>query len=815
MNSKKTQVLQKVIIIEAYFKEVRKLNEKTLRVLEYNKILNLLLEKAESKLGKELVKEVKPLTNKREIDSLLEETDEALSILIQRGNPPLYGIHNISAEIKRVEMGGSLIPAGLLKISDSLRVSRGLKSFIKESKSDKSPSYPMVEGLVGALRVYKDIEDEINNAIINENEISDNASSNLRSIRRQIINKNDAVRDKLNSIINSQSNKKYLQDSIVTMREGRYVIPVKQENRGSIPGLVHDISSSGATAFVEPMAVVELNNQLRELEVKEREEIEKILADLSNMVAGISDSILENQYILQRLDFIFAKGKLALDMKATKPILNERGYINLKQARHPLLDVKNVIPIDIYLGDEFTTLVITGPNTGGKTVTLKTVGLFTLMAQSGLHIPADYNSEIGVFNQVFADIGDEQSIEQSLSTFSSHMTNIVDILNNVETNSLILFDELGAGTDPTEGAALAMSILDYILTRKLRCIATTHYSQLKLYALTTENVRNASVEFNVETLRPTYRLLIGVPGKSNAFEISKRLGLQDYIIDYARELISQENIEFEDVLQAIERDRIETEQNREEAERLKSEIQMLKEDLSKEKDKTKEMRDKIIQKAKEEARDILKNAKLESDLVISELRDISNEVGKERNKRIQEAKDMLSSKLDQINSSISQDVLDVKSNKPPKNLKVGETVEVLSLNQKGEVLTLADESGNVLIQIGIMKVSVHISTLRRSKLDEEKHQKKSKTIISSKSKHIKNEIDLRGRNIEEAILELDKYIDDSYIAGLKEIYIIHGKGTGALREGLQGYFRQHKLIKSHRVGKYGEGGTGVTVLEIK
>ncbi|MDR7870384.1 MAG: endonuclease MutS2 [Tissierellaceae bacterium] len=792
------------------------MNEKTLRVLEYNKIINLLLEKAESQLGKDLVKKIEPLNDKEEINALLQETDEALSIIIQRGNPPLYGIHNIAPEAKRTEMGGSLTPGGLLKVSDSLRVSRGLKNFIKENKNDKSPNYPIVEGLVESLRVFKNIEDEINNAIINDNEISDNASSTLKSIRRQIISKNDAVKDKLNSIINSQSSKKYLQDSIVTIREGRYVIPVKQENRGNIPGLVHDISSSGATAFVEPMAVVELNNQLRELEVKEREEIERILAELSSLVAVEAESIIENQQILQRLDFIFAKGKLALDLKATKPILNDVGYINIKQGRHPLLDVKNVVPTDVYIGDEFTSLIITGPNTGGKTVTLKTVGLFTLMAQSGLHIPADYNSEIAVFNQVFADIGDEQSIEQSLSTFSSHMTNIVDILNNIEQNSLVLFDELGAGTDPTEGAALAMSILDYLLKMNVRCIATTHYSQLKLYALTTENVRNASVEFSIETLRPTYRLLIGVPGKSNAFEISKRLGLQDYIIDYAKELVSQENIEFEDVLQAIERDRVETEQKRQEAERHEREIEKLREELAVEKDKTRNMRDKILQNAKEEARDILKNAKLESDLIISELRDISHEVGKERNKRIQEAKDMLSSKINDVDSSISKDVLNVKSNKPPKNLKIGETVDVLSLNQKGEVLTLPDESGNVFVQIGIMKVNVHISTLRRSNShDNEKTKEKSKTIISSKSKHIKNEIDLRGKNIEEAILELDKYIDDSYIAGLKEVYVIHGKGTGALREGLQSYFRHHRLIKSHRVGKYGEGGMGVTVLEIK
>lgn len=792
------------------------MNNKTLNTLEYNKIVKLLLEKTESELGRKKASEIKPIANKDKAEYLLMETGEALSLLIKRGNPPLYGIHSIKHELKRIEMGGSLSPGSLLKISDSLRVARGLRKYIREDESDKVSSYPIIEGLVGNLMTFKSIEDEINNAIINENEISDNASSALRNIRRQIIGKNTAIRDKLNSIINSQANKKYLQDSIVTMREGRHVIPVKQENRGKVPGLVHDISSSGATVFVEPMAVVELNNELRELEIREREEIERILQELSNMVGEVAENIKGNQSILQDLDFIFAKGKLALDMNATRPILNSRGYINIKKGRHPLLEPKSVVPISVYLGDEFTSLIITGPNTGGKTVTLKTVGLLTLMGQSGLHIPADYNSEIAVFDQVFADIGDEQSIEQSLSTFSSHMTNIVDILENVDKNSLILFDELGAGTDPTEGAALAMSILDNLLNLDVRTIATTHYSQLKLYALTTEGVKNASVEFDVETLRPTYRLSIGIPGKSNAFEISKRLGLQDYIIEYAKDLISKENIEFEDVLKSIEEDRIKAEEKRYEAEKLNLEIEKLRQDLALEKDKTRNMRDKIIQEAKEEARSILKNAKEESDLIISEIRDISFEIDREKNRRIHDAQNMLKDRIKDVDESLSENILNVKSKKPPKNLKIGETVEVLSLNQTGQVLSLPDESGNVNIQIGIMKVNVHISTLRRAVSEERDRAKfKSKTIMSSKSQTIKNEIDLRGKNIEEAILDLDKYLDDVYISGLKEVFVIHGKGTGALREGLQSYFKRHRIIKSFRVGKYGEGGAGVTVLEIK
>lgn len=792
------------------------MNVKTLKTLEYNKIIDLLLQKTESELGKNKIKEIKPLTNIEDIEYLQRETEEAYTLLIKRGTPPLYGIHSIAPEVKRAEIGGALSPGGLLKISDSLRVSRGLKNYIRETKEDKVSDYPIIERLVEDLRVFKHIEDEINNAIISENEISDNASSTLRSIRRQIISKNESVKDKLNSIINSQTNKKYLQDSIVTIREGRYVIPVKSENRGNVPGLVHDMSGSGATLFIEPMAVVQLNNELRELELKEREEIERILRELSNLVAVEAEGIANNQKILQEMDFIFAKGKLALDMKATKPILNEKGYINIKKGRHPLLNVAKIVPIDVYLGKEFNSLIITGPNTGGKTVTLKTVGLLTLMAQSGLHIPADFNSEIAVFNQVFADIGDEQSIEQSLSTFSSHMVNIVDILANVEYNSLILFDELGAGTDPTEGAALAMSILDHLLKLNVRTIATTHYSQLKLYALTTEGVKNASVEFDVETLSPTYRLLIGVPGKSNAFEISKRLGLGEYIIDYARNLISKENVEFEDVLQAMEKDRLAAEANRAEAERYRLEVEKLKADLEIEKDKTKEMRDKILNKAKEDARNILRLAKEDADSLVGELREIASEIEKDRNRKLQEAQDKLKAKLNKAEGEVSRNVLNVKSNKPPKNLKVGETVEVLTFNQKGTVLDEPDDNGNVRIQVGIMKITAHISTLKRATSDEEeKVHGSTKKIMGSKSKEIKTEIDLRGQNLDEAFLELDKYLDDAYIAGLKQINIIHGKGTGVLRDGIKGYLKSHRHVKSSRLGTFGEGGDGVTVVEIK
>jgi len=791
------------------------LNHKSLNVLEFYKIREMLIEKAESTPGKSIAKDLMPSTDSNEVKYSQNETQEALTLLMKRGNPPLFGINKVRDDVKRAELGGMLHPGALLKIGEGLRVSRALKNYMRDTREETAENYKIIGDMIQNLGVFKDLEDSISNAIISEDEISDNASTSLRNIRRQIRAKNDGIKDKLNSIINSSTHRKFLQDAIVTMREGRYVIPVKQENRGSVPGLVHDVSSSGATAFIEPMAVVELNNQLKELEIKEREEIERILIELTGMVAEDAEGIRSNELLLSRLDFVFAKGKLALTMNATKPLFNENGYLNIKKGRHPLLG-KEVVPINVYLGDQFNTLIITGPNTGGKTVTLKTVGLFTLMGQSGLHIPADFNSELSIFKKVFADIGDEQSIEQSLSTFSSHMTNIVDILDEINESSLVLFDELGAGTDPTEGAALAMSILDHLRTMGIRTLATTHYSQLKVYALTTDYVRNASVEFDVETLSPTYKLLIGVPGKSNAFEISKRLGLQDYIVDRARELLTKENIEFEDVLQAMDRDRRIAEENKTEAERLKLDIHKLREQLQNEKGKTEELREKILQKAKEEARHIVRTAKDNADLIIDELKSISNEIDRDKGKRLQEAQDMLRKEIREKEAQASTGIKEVKSKKPPKNLKAGETVEVLSLNQQGTVVTPPDDKGNVEVQIGIMKVNVSISTLRRAEGNEQTtSMERSKSVKTRKAKAIKAELDLRGRNIEEGTFELDKYLDDAFISGLKEVYIIHGKGTGALRDGVKSYLKNHRLVKSQRLGKYGEGGDGVTVVELK
>ncbi|MTI68219.1 MAG: endonuclease MutS2 [Firmicutes bacterium] len=792
------------------------MREKTLKVLEYKKILGMLKEKAESSLGKELINELTPNIKKDEIENAQLETEEALTIMIKRGNPPLGGIHDVSKDIKRANLGASLTPKGLLKIADTLRAARNLRNYLKHDKEDKDTKYPLLENMFYNLNIHKNIEKDIEKAIISEEEISDDASPKLKDIRRQKQNKHASIRNKLNSIINSSSKQKYLQESIITIRGDRYVVPVKMEHKAQIPGIVHDQSSSGATIFIEPVAVVELNNQLRELKSEEKNEIERILAVLTEKVNKISEDIKNNQKILSKLDFTFAKGKFALDMKAIKPILNNDGYINIKQGRHPLIEANEVVPIDIYLGKDFTSLVITGPNTGGKTVTLKTVGLLTLMAQSGLHIPANQGSQIAVFDSVFADIGDEQSIEQSLSTFSSHMTNIVDILKSINKNSLVLFDELGAGTDPTEGAALAMAILDHLYNKGIRTLATTHYSELKIYAVTNEGVENASVEFDVETLSPTYRLLIGIPGKSNAFEISKRLGLQEFIINSATRFLSKENIEFEDVLAQIEKDRKISEENREESEKLKSEVKQLKKELTEKKQKINNMKKNTLRQAKEEARSILENAKEEANIIIKELRNMSTEMKKERNKKIQNAKDKLKSELDNVDDSLTEDILSSKNTKPPKNLKKGDTVKILNLDQTGSVLTEPDGDGNLTVQAGIMKINVNVENLKRAKDESEsKSQQATKGIIRSKSTSIKTELDLRGKNLEEAIMEVDKYLDDVYIAGLNEVTIIHGKGTGVLRQGIKQLLKSHRHVKSFRLGEFGEGGTGVTIVNLK
>ncbi|MCC0644863.1 MULTISPECIES: endonuclease MutS2 [unclassified Clostridioides] len=792
------------------------MNEKSLRVLEYNKIIDLLKKKASSSLGLKYIESLVPNTDFVEVKSMLEETSEAQSIIIKRGSVGLDGIHDIEDKVKRAYIGASLDPGSLIMIADTLRVARRLKNSLSSS-DEEDFNYPIIQSLSNSLYVYKDIEDQIYNAIISEVEISDNASSTLRDIRRRIAQKNQSIRSKLNSIISSTTYQKYLQDAIISLRGDRFVVPVKSEYRSQVAGIVHDQSSSGATLFIEPMTIVEMNNELRQLKLGEQEEIERILSELSAMVGEVSEDLISNQEILGRLDFAFSKGKLSIQMRGIEPTLNEDKYLNIKNGRHPLLDKKKVVANTIYLGRDFHTLVITGPNTGGKTVTIKTVGLFALMTQSGLHIPADYGSSMCVYDNVFADIGDEQSIEQSLSTFSSHMTNIVSILKNVTADSLVIFDELGAGTDPVEGAALAIAVLEDINSVGAKCIATTHYSELKNYALTKSGVENAAVEFDIETLSPTYKLLIGVPGKSNAFEISRKLGLSDYVISRAKEYINTDNIALEDVLQNVEKNRIKAIEDREEAERLKEEIERLKVEYDEKLEKLVTQRDKMIEKAKSEAFSITRQAKEEVDLIIKELRSLEQErASKEKNRKIEELRKELTSSMGSLQPTVKSMIVPKVSSKEIKDLKPGEEVKVITLNQNGSVVSVDKKRKEAVVQIGIMKMTLPFKSLQKSHKDVSKNVTKStRNIIRAKSGNIKSEVDLRGLNLEEAIMEVEKYLDDAYVAGLESVTVIHGIGTGVLKAGLQDILRKNRHVKSQRGGQYGEGGAGVTIVKLK
>ncbi|WP_312286123.1 endonuclease MutS2, partial [Terrisporobacter sp.] len=690
-------------------------------------------------------------------------------------------------------------------------------SFCLTPGEEEDFNYPIIQSLSNALYVYRDIEEEINNAIISEIEISDNASPTLRSIRRGILQKNQSIRSKLNSIISSTTYQKYLQDAIISVRGDRFVVPVKAEYRSQVSGIIHDQSSSGATLFIEPMSIVEMNNELRKLKLDEQEEIERILSELTKLVGEVAGDILSNQVILGKLDFAFAKGKLSLSMKAIEPILNEEKNINIKNGRHPLLDTDKVVPNNIYLGEDFDTLVITGPNTGGKTVTIKTIGLFALMTQSGLHIPADYGSSMCVYDNIFADIGDEQSIEQSLSTFSSHMTKIVGILNEVTSDSLVIFDELGAGTDPVEGAALAIAILEDVNMAGAKCIATTHYSELKNYALTKDRVENAAVEFDVNTLSPTYKLLIGVPGKSNAFEISRKLGLRDDIIDRAKEFINTDNIELEDVLQNVEKNRIKIEQEKEEAEKLKKEIEEVKAEYDRKLEKLSISKEKMMEKARAEAFRITRQAKEEADNILKELRNMEMEMAsKEKNKKIEALRKELADSMGNLQPSVKSMIVPKVSNKEIRDLKAGDEVKVITLNQEGTVVSVDKKKKEAVVQMGIMKMTLPFKALQIAQKEKKSIVTKStRKIISSKSGSVKSEVDLRGMNLEEAIVEVDKYLDDACVAGLEIVTIIHGVGTGVLKKGLQDVLKKNKHVKSQRPGQYGEGGMGVTIVEIR
>ena len=792
------------------------MDQKSLKVLEYNKIIDLLATKASSSLGLKYIEELTPSSEYEEVKDMLEETSEAQAILVKRGHVNLGGIQDVSDSVKRAEIGAVLDPGSLLKISGSLRAARNLKRSL-DSGEEEDFNYPRIQALSNALYVYRDIEDEIDNAIISEVEISDNASPTLRSIRRGILQKNQSIRSKLNSIISSTTYQKYLQDAIISVRGDRFVVPVKAEYRSQVAGIIHDQSSSGATLFIEPMSIVEMNNELRKLKLDEQEEIEKILAELTRMVGEVAGDILSNQIILGKLDFAFAKVKLSIAMKAIEPVLNDDKHINIKNGRHPLLDSDKVVPNNIYLGEDFDTLVITGPNTGGKTVTIKTIGLFALMTQSGLHIPADYGSSMCVYDNVFADIGDEQSIEQSLSTFSSHMTKIVGILNEVTSDSLVIFDELGAGTDPVEGAALAIAILEDVNMAGAKCIATTHYSELKNYALTKPRVENAAVEFDVNTLSPTYKLLIGVPGKSNAFEISRKLGLKNYIIDRAKEFINTDNIELEDVLQNVEKNRIKAEQERAEAEQLKKEIEEIKAEYDRKLEKLTISREKMMEKARSEAFSITRQAKEEADNILRELRSMEMEMAsKEKNRKIEALRKELADSMGNLQPSVKSMIVPKVSNKEIKDLKPGDEVKVITLNQDGSVVSVDKKKKEAVVQIGIMKMTLPFKALQIAPKDKKSTVTKStRKIISSKSGSVKSEVDLRGMNLEEAIMEVDKYLDDACVAGLETVTIIHGVGTGVLKKGLQDVLKKNRHVKSQRPGQYGEGGMGVTIVEIK
>ena len=792
------------------------MNEKALRTLEYTKIIERLTELAGSSIGKELCRNLKPSSNLAEIEAAQKQTSDALSRIYQRGSISFSGVQDVRGSLKRLEIGGSLSALELLRIAKLLETTSRVKSFgrLENSDREKDSLDDMFDGLQPLANLYN----EIYRCILSEDEIADDASPALAKIRRSIRQTNDRVHTQLASLVNGSS-RTYLQDAVITMRNGRYCVPVKSEYKGQVPGMIHDQSSTGSTLFIEPMAIVKLNNELRELELQEQKAIEAVLAELSNMAAAENENIADNFRILTQLDFIFARAMLSKSYNGTEPIFNEKGHINIKKGRHPLLDKKSVVPIDIRLGKDFRLLVITGPNTGGKTVSLKTVGLFTLMGQAGLHIPAFDHSELSVFDEVFADIGDEQSIEQSLSTFSSHMTHTVSILKEATDRSLVLFDELGAGTDPTEGAALAIAILNELHSRGTCTMATTHYSELKVFALTTPGVENGCCEFSVETLRPTYRLLIGVPGKSNAFAISGKLGLPEHIIEDARSRISEQDESFEDLLSDLEHSRITIEKEQEELARYKAEAASLKAQLEKKQERLDSAKERILAEANEKAHTILREAKEYADETIKNF----NKYGKAAGVSISDMereRTRLREKMNAAEKNMAKKTpAKVKKAVDPKALRVGDSVKVLSLNLKGTVSTLPDAKGNLFVQMGILRSQVNLRDIEP--IDEPVitapnfNRTGSGKIKMAKSSSVGIELNLLGKTSDEAISELDKYLDDAYIAHLPSVRIVHGKGTGALRKAVHNYLRRCKIVDEYHLGEFGEGDAGVTIVTFK
>lgn len=798
------------------------MNKKVYHILEYDKIIEMLALRATSEDGIAFCKKLEPMREIGRITRAQQETHDALSRLLRKGSISFAGMKNPNAMLKRLEMGGVLNAAELLQVGRLLEVARKAKAYGREGRDDLPAD--SLQGLFDGLEPCTLLAEEIRRCIIAEDEISDEASSSLRQIRRTIHGIHDRIRSSLQQIVNSNAGRTYLQDALITMRHGRYCIPVKAEHKADVPGMVHDQSASGSTLFVEPMAVVKLNNDLREAFGKEAEEIDRILAELSVQTNEYAASLEADFRILKELDFIFAKGKLALDQNAMRPEFNEKGILKIRKGRHPLLDSKKAVPIDVYLGEEFRVLVVTGPNTGGKTVSLKTVGLFALMGQAGLHIPAGDRSMLPVFRKIYADIGDEQSIEQSLSTFSSHMTNIVNILKGANADSLVLFDELCAGTDPEEGAALAVSILESLRERGSMTMATTHYSELKLYALGTEGVENACCEFDVETLSPTYHLLIGIPGKSNAFAISEKIGLPKELIEEARGRISQETESFEDVIADLETSRRKLEKDQEQIQAYREEMERLKQQLDEQKSRLQERKDKIIREANEEAAGILREAKEVADTTIRNFHKYG--AGNADMAAMEREREAVRKKMQKAGQKASLRQTESVQNHTapdPKKLRIGDDVKVLSMNQKGVVHTLPDKKGDLMVQMGILRYKVNIRDLaliadvnpyavKKKKSGGSGNKSAMGQLKMSKSANVSAELNLIGKTVDEAIPLLDKYLDDAYLAHLNSVRIVHGKGTGALRNAVHAHLKRQKYVADYHLGAYGEGDAGVTIV---
>ena len=790
------------------------MKQKTLQVLEYNKIIEMLREQAGSEMTREIISELVPVFDAGEIRDRQQETTEAVRLINVKGPLPIGGFYDIKGLVSFACKGGVLTQAQLLRVLYNMKTAQQVTVFLK---GEDIPELPMIESVAELLVVHRGLAEEIDRCILSEDEMADNASPELRTIRRAILRQNESLKSRMNQILNTAQKGGHLQDAVVTMRNGRFVIPVKQEHKNAVPGIIHDQSGSGATLFIEPQAIVNMNNELRQLQMDEQAEIHRILTAFSEAVAEHHHDLVNNQDLLVALDLMMAKGKLSLQLKGEEPEISTDGTLSLRQAAHPLIDPKKVVPINIAIGEGYRTLVVTGPNTGGKTVTLKTTGLLALMAQAGLHIPAAPGSRLPVFRQVFADIGDEQSIEQSLSTFSSHMANLVNIIGEADQDSLVLLDELGAGTDPTEGAALAIAILEE-LGRKGACTcATTHYTELKKFAIATEGVENASMEFDVETLRPTYRLTIGLPGKSNAFEIASKLGLDPAITHRAGQLLEGGDIAFEEVIASLEEDRKRIEEEKQQQLKISAEIRAKQEAIDLEARKLKERREKAIAEAKEEAREIVREAKEVSDDIRSELRELAKiESLGERNKRFDASRRRLK-ELERKNRAVLQKE---ENTRPvdPAALKVGDRVKVLTIGQNGEILSLPDERGDLQVQVGVMKVNAHVEDImlidqqrKKPRVNSGRHGQ----LYRKKAQLVSTSVDVRGKVLDDAIMDVEKYIDDAVLGGLPEVTIIHGKGEGILSKGIRARLRSNRNVKEYRRGGLGEGGDGVTVVKLK